>query len=265
MGAIPIPLPASARRVDHERVARDRRRFQRYAATGRPGMDRDALVQRFLPLARRLAARYTRGGEPFDDVFQVACIGLVKAVDRYDPTRGMAFSSYAVPTIVGEIKRYYRDKTWAVHVPRDLLELALRVDRAADDMVAELGRSPTVGELAGRLDMSEEDVLEAREAARARRATSMEQPRGAGDEDVATLGESIGIEERGFALAEHRATLASVTQCLSERDREIMRLRFAEDLTQDEIGAVMHISQMQVSRVLRASLARLQALGAASA
>jgi RNA polymerase sigma-B factor len=218
---------------------------------------RDQLVERYLPLARQLAARYTRGGEPFDDVFQVACVGLIKAVDRYDAERGVAFSSYAVPTILGEIKRYYRDRTWAIHVPRDLLELALRVEQVSQDMVTRLGRSPTVTEVAHRLRVSDEEVLEARAAGRARWANSTDERRGV-DEDAPTLGDAIGVEEHGFACAEHRATLSSLLRCLPPRDRQIVLLRFTEDLTQDEIGARMHISQMQVSRVLRSSMRRLQ-------
>jgi RNA polymerase sigma-B factor len=233
-------------------------------ATG-PRAERDGMVERYLPLARHLAAQYTRGGEPFDDDFQVACIGLVKAVDRFDEDRGVAFSTYATPTIVGEIKRYYRDRTWVVHVPRDLLELALRVERTFDGLGAELGRPATATDVARRLGVSEDEVHRARDVSRARRTTSMEQRRGDGDSDWATIGDGFGAEEPGFEAAEHRATLQTLMRCLSARDREVMRLRFAEDLTQDEIGSVMHISQMQVSRVLRAALTRLQAVAASMA
>jgi RNA polymerase sigma-B factor len=236
-------------------------------APGSPGTraERDAIVVRYLPLARHLAAQYTRGGEPFDDVFQVACIGLVKAVDRFDAARGVAFSSYATPTIVGEIKRHYRDQTWAIHVPRDLLELALRVERASDQLAAEMGRPATVADVAGRLDVREDEVRRARDASLARWTVSTDQRRGTGDEDDATIADGIGAAEPGFEAAEHRATLQTLMRCLSARDREVMRLRFAEDLTQDEIGSVMHISQMQVSRVLRSSLERLQAVAASAA
>jgi RNA polymerase sigma-B factor len=225
--------------------------------------DREALVERYLPLARHLAVRHTSGGEPVDDVFQVACIGLVKAVDRFDRNRGVAFSSYATPTIVGEIKRYYRDRTWVIHVPRDLLELCLRVERTTDELAAERGRPATDADVAGRLRVGEDEVRRARDAVRARRTASMELRIG-GDES-ATIGDSLGTEEPGFAAAEHRATLDSLMHCLSPRDREVMRLRFYEDLTQDEIGSRMHISQMQVSRVLRAALARLRAVATTTA
>jgi RNA polymerase sigma-B factor len=226
--------------------------------------DREALVERYLPLARHLAARHTSGGEPFDDVFQVACIGLIKAVERFDPARGVAFSSYATPTIVGEIKRYYRDRTWVIHVPRDLLELSLRVERANDEFAAERGRPATAADIAARLQIGEDEARLARDAVRARRTTSMEQRLGS-DDDAATLGETFGVYEPGFEAAEHRATLDSLLGCLSARDREVMRLRFNEDLTQDEIGSRMHISQMQVSRVLRAALTRLQSVAATMA
>jgi RNA polymerase sigma-B factor len=226
-------------------------------------VEREAFVERYMPLARHLAARHTSSGEPFDDVLQVACIGLVKAVDRFDRNRGVAFSSYATPTIVGEIKRYYRDHTWVIHVPRDLLELTLRVERTADELAAERGRPATVAQIAARLQVNEDEVRRARDAVRARRTTSMEQH--VGDEESATLGESFGVEEPGFAAAEQRATLDSLMRCLSARDREVVRLRFVDDLTQDEIGSRMRISQMQVSRVLRAALDRLRSVAAAAA
>jgi RNA polymerase sigma-B factor len=226
--------------------------------------DRGAFVERYLPLARHLAARHASAGEPFDDVFQVACIGLVKAVDRFDRARGVAFSSYATPTIVGEIKRYYRDHTWVVHVPRDLLELSLRVERVADELSAELGRPATVGDIAARLRLREDEVRGAREASRARRTTSTDERRG-DDDDSATIGERLGTDEPGFEAAERRSTLDSLMRCLSPRDREVMRLRFDEDLTQDEIGSLMHISQMQVSRVLRTAIDRLRAVSATMA
>ncbi|HEX7297738.1 MAG TPA: SigB/SigF/SigG family RNA polymerase sigma factor [Solirubrobacteraceae bacterium] len=219
--------------------------------------DRDALTTRFLPLARHLAARYTRGGEPFDDVYQVACIGLINAVDRYDSSRGTAFTSYAVPTIVGEIKRYYRDRTWAVHVSRDLLEATLRVEAAAEDLASRLGRPATVADIAARLSLSEQRVREAQAANRLRRTVSIEEPCGNGDEP-ATVGERIAVDEPGFERAEDRATLERLMRCLSEREREAVRLRFVEDLSQDEIGARLGISQMQVSRVLRAAMERLE-------
>ena len=170
---------------------------------------REQLVERFLPLARQLARRYQRAGEPLDDLLQVASLGLIKAIDRFDPDREIAFSSYAVPTILGEIKRYFRDRTWAVRVPRDLQELTLKVDRAVGELSEELRRQPSVAEIArGR---------RRRGGGRARGAAGRRRlPRGllrraapGGDEDVATLGDSVGIDEHGFDRAEERATLAA--------------------------------------------------------
>jgi RNA polymerase sigma-B factor len=266
MAAISTPLTARrGRGPDAERVRRDHALFASYAERRHP-VDRGGVIERFLPLARQLALRYTRPGEPFDDIFQVASLALVKAVDRYDAARGVAFSSYAVPTIVGEIKRYYRDRTWAVHVARDLLEAALTVERASEQLSGRLGRPPTVSELARVVGSSEEHVLAARDAMRARRASSTEERRGpGGDDDGATLGETLGAEDGGFATAEDRATLAALMRCLSTRDREVMRLRFDEDLTQDEIGRQLGISQMQVSRILHATLERLRTIAAAHA
>ena len=157
-----------------DRVARDHRLFARYRDGAGTPTGRDEVVARFLPLARQLAARYARPPEPFDDVYQVACMALVKAVDRYDPGRAVTFSSYAVPTIVGEIKRYYRDHTWVVHVPRDLAELSVRVQRTTDDLASRSGRPATVPEIAAALDVGDDDVRQARDAIRARRPTSLD-------------------------------------------------------------------------------------------
>jgi RNA polymerase sigma-B factor len=256
-GGRPPPEPASDRASD------DRRLFERYSDAGDP-VDRDAIVERFLPLARQLAARYQRPDEPFDDVFQVACFGLVKAVDRYDAERGVAFSSYAVPTILGEIKRHFRDRTWAVRVPRNLQELALRVDRVVSDLTRELHRQPSVDEVARAIDAEPEHVLEAMEASSAYRATSLEAPRPGGDDDPGdTLGDSVGAVEEGFERAERRAVLDSLMRSLTVREREVVRLRFEEDLTQAAIGARIGVSQMQVSRVLRQAIGKLRTLAVA--
>jgi RNA polymerase sigma-B factor len=243
---------------------RDRRLFERYLDRRDPA-DREALVERFLPLARQLARRYERPEEPFDDLFQVACLGLVKAIDRFDLTREVAFSSYAVPTILGEIKRYFRDRTWAVRVPRDLQELSLRVDRAVGNLALDLHRQPTIAEVAERLGLDEEQVLEALEASAAYRTTSLSLPRSNEDEAGETLGDTVGTSEEGFGLAEHRATLEQLLQAVTPREREVLRLRFEEDLTQAEIGALIGVSQMQVSRIIRQSLARLRGVADHSA
>jgi RNA polymerase sigma-B factor len=243
------------------RAEQDRALFARYLDKRDP-VDREMLVERFLPLARQLARRYQRPEEPFDDLFQVACLGLVKAIDRFDLEREVAFSSYAVPTILGEIKRYFRDRTWSVRVPRDLQELALRVDRAVSDLSLGLHRQPTVAEIAEKVGVEEEDVLEALEASGAYKATSLEAPRGSDDEGGDTLGDTLGTEERGFSLAEDRATIEHLMRSISAREREVLRLRFEEDLTQAEIGELIGVSQMQVSRIIRQSVARLRSYAA---
>ena len=238
------------------RAEQDRALFARYLDKRDP-VDREMLVERFLPLARQLARRYQRPEEPFDDLFQVACLGLVKAIDRFDLEREVAFSSYAVPTILGEIKRYFRDRTWSVRVPRDLQELSLKVDRAVVAMAKDLQRQPTVPELAEKLAVTEEQVLEAMEASGAYRATSLSAPRG-GEDQGDTLGDTVGTEEQGYNLAENRATLDRLLQTITPREREVLRLRFEEDLTQAEIGERIGVSQMQISRLIRQSLARLR-------
>jgi RNA polymerase sigma-B factor len=242
---------------DTSRVAEDRALFARYLDKRDP-VDREALVERFLPLARQLARRYQRPDEPFDDLFQVACLGLLNAIDRFDLERGIAFSSYAVPTILGEIKRYFRDRTWSVRVPRDLQDLALKVDRAVSDLDRELHRRPTIDEIAAKVGVDHEHVLEALEASGAYRATSLQTPWAGADDSDDTLGDSIGTEERGLAAAEDRATIERLMRVITPREREILRLRFAEDLTQAEIGEHVGVSQMQVSRILRQAVARLR-------
>jgi RNA polymerase sigma-B factor len=245
-----------------ERVVRDRRLFERYRSGAGAPLDRDALVTRFLPLARQLAARYTRPPEPFEDVYQVACMALIKAVERYDPGRDVAFSSYAVPTIVGEIKRYYRDHTWAVHVPRDLSELAVQVQRTSTELSSRAGRAVTRAEIAEALGVREHDVVDARAALQARRPDSFDsgdqldgdEPRAAG------LDRRFGSDDAGFERAEQRALVAALLRYLPPRDREVLDLYYEGDLTQRAIGERLGMSQMQVSRILTRSLQRLQQL-----
>ena len=259
--ATPTPMrrvpPAVRRTADGRRDERALFALQR--RDGDPAL-REALVERFLPLARRLALRYDTPGVAFEDVFQVACLALVKAVDRYEPDRGVAFSSYAVPTITGEIKRHYRDRTWAVHVARDLQERCLRVARAVDDLAARLGRPPTVAEIAPVCGCTEEEALEALEVASAHRATSLDAPQATDDESQAPLGETIGAEDARFDTAEARADLETFVCRLGPDERAALRLRFEDDLTQAEIAALLGVSQMQVSRLLRRSLERLRRL-----
>jgi RNA polymerase sigma-B factor len=238
------------------RALEERQLFARYQGSG----DRDAheaLVQRFLPLARSLARRYERSSEPLDDLVQVASLGLLKAIDRFDPARSNAFSSFAVPTIAGELKRHFRDKGWWLRVPRDLQELASRVERVADELIPELGRAPTPEELAVRFGVTVEQILEARDAAGAYRPGSLDPPRADAEDDWYTI-DAFGIEERGYELAEDGATLERLMTVLSDREREIVRLRFVEDLTQSEIGARVGVSQMHVSRMIRQIVDRLR-------
>ena len=219
---------------------------------------REALVERFLPLARQLARRYRHGGEPLDDLYQVASLGLIKAIDRFDVRRETAFSTFAVPTILGELKRHFRDKTWLVRVPRDLQELAIKLDGVSSAIASDLGRIPTAAELATATGHPVEDVLEAREALGAHTPVSLDRPREDDEHGGETLADAIGIEEGGYATAEAAATLQQLMRSLSDRDREVLRLRFQEDLTQSEIGTRLGISQMHVSRLIRQSIVKVR-------
>jgi RNA polymerase sigma-B factor len=245
------------RRCEARRPRADRALLERYLERRDPG-DREMLVERFLPLARALARRYQRTGEPFDDLFQVACLGLVKAIDRFELDRDVAFSSYAVPTIVGEIRRYLRDGTWSVRVPRALQELSLRVDKTVIELASDLHRQPTVAEIARAAAATQEQVLDALQAAGAYRATSLDTPRAGEDEACDTLGDTVASTEQGFGLAEDRATLAQLLRAITPREREVLRLYFDEDLTQRQIGQRIGVSQMQTSRIIRHSIARLR-------
>lgn len=222
---------------------------------------REQMIERYLPLARRLARRYQRSDEPMDDLVQVAALGLIKAVDRFDAGREVVFSSYAVPTILGELKRHFRDRTWSVRVPRDLQELALRIDHTVVKLSAGGRRSPAVSEIAEAMGVTEERVLDALEAAGAYHAGSLDAPRGSrqGEEAGETLADSLGSTESGFERAEERATLEPLLARISARERIVLRLRFSEGMTQAEIGERIGVSQMQVSRLIRQALNRLRA------
>ncbi len=215
-------------------------------------------MQRFLPLARQLARRYQRGSEPLDDLIQVASLGLLKAIDRFEPDRPSAFSSFAVPTILGELKRHFRDRGWSVRVPRDLQEMAVRVERVSEELSRSLGRAPTPGEIGENIGATTEQVLEAREAAGAYRAVSLDRPRDEEDDESTGMSESMGVDDPGFGLAEAAATVERLMGVLSDREREVLRLRFEEDLTQSEIGARVGVSQMHVSRLIRQAVTRLR-------
>ncbi|MBW3608335.1 MAG: SigB/SigF/SigG family RNA polymerase sigma factor [Actinobacteria bacterium] len=242
----------------------DRQLLARYHRTG-DRRDRDAIVERFMPLARRLAGRYNRRPDSLDDLTQVAALALVKAVDRFDPTRGIAFSSYAVPTIVGEIKRHFRDHAWAVRPPRALAERALRVEGMVRQFTGENHRAPTVAELCERTELTEEEVLDALHAARAASASSLDAPVSKQDDGATSLGERLGSDDDGYDIAEQRVLLEGLLRGVSPRDREILHMRYFEDMTQAEIGEVFGVSQMQVSRLVRNSIERMQIVAEAQA
>jgi RNA polymerase sigma-B factor len=220
---------------------------------------RECLVERYLPLANRLAARY-RGlaGEPFDDLLQVASLGLLKALDRFDPDRGTAFSSYAVPTILGELKRYFRDTGWSAHVPRGAQELALKVQQAEQAVSSRLGRSPTAAELAQYMEVTVERVLDGLEAAAAHHAASLEEPHDELDGEPRSLREVLGGDDPRFEQIDAILTITSAARGLSERERRVLELRFDGELTQSEIAKRIGVSQMQISRILRDAVERVR-------
>jgi RNA polymerase sigma-B factor len=228
---------------------------------------REELVLRFVPLARQLAGRYRGAGESLEDLVQVACVGLLKAVDRYEPERGSSFTRYAVPTVLGELKRHFRDKGWSVHVPRATQELVLKVSDAMGVLPAKLGRSPTPRDVAVAIGQPVEQVLEAMEAATAYDARSLDSPRLAGEDEDAgwTLGDTVASEEAGYERVEISETIRGTVRALPDRERLILKLRFEQDLTQAEIADRVGVSQMHVSRLLRRSLDRLAAVGAQAA
>jgi RNA polymerase sigma-B factor len=221
---------------------------------------RESLIERFMPLTRSLTRRYGRSSEPFEDLLQVASLGLLKAIDRYDAERGYPFQSFAVPTILGEMRRYFRDSGWAIHVPRGAQERALKVRDAQERISNESGRAPSVNQLAQYLELDTEDVIDALQAIRAYETVSLDAPRGGGEEETVAYGDSIGKEDERYELVELDATVSSALGHLPARDRLVLHLRFVEDLTQTEIAEQVGISQMQVSRLLRRSLEQLRSL-----
>jgi RNA polymerase sigma-B factor len=258
MGSDPASRPASRAARD----AADRIHVERARREGTPAA-RAAAVDAFLPLVRSLARRYQRGEEPLEDLEQVASLGLLKAIDGFDLERGTAFASFAVPTIVGELRRHFRDKGWTIRVPRELQELSLKVNKEQEAAASELGHPPTPGELAKRLDVPVERVLEAREAAHAMRPVSLDRPaQPDGENDGDTLIDRFGTEDRGFRRAEDSVTVDDLLKRLPDRERMVVELRFHEDLTQSEIGERIGISQMHVSRLLRRAMLELNAMAA---
>jgi RNA polymerase sigma-B factor len=219
---------------------------------------RAQLVEHFMPLARKLARRYLGAREPLEDLLQVASLGLLKAIDRFDPGRKVSFTSFAVPTILGELKRYFRDSGWSVHVPRGPQELALKAQQASTVLSARTGRSPTIQELAQHLEISIEDVIDALQASAAHQCTSLETPVGESDGSDGTLGETLGADDERFELVDASVTISQTAGALSVRDRTVLVQYFLEDRTQAEIASRIGVSQMQVSRRLRQAIAQLR-------
>lgn len=233
--------------------------FAEYART-RDRALRDRLVEEHLPLARYLARRFVHRGEPLDDLVQVALLGLLKAVERFDPWRGLRFSTFATPTILGELKRHFRDRGWAVRVPRRVQELHVRLARVVGALSQELGRSPTTAEIAAAADATEEEVLEAMEAGGLYRLASLDAP--APEADGTERSERLGDDDDSFDAVEHRLELSALLDVLPDRERTIVYLRFFRGLTQSEIAARVGISQMHVSRLLTRSLEQLRGAAA---
>jgi RNA polymerase sigma-B factor len=251
------PGSRAQRRAERDPRERERELLVRYHLKGDLAA-REELVWRFMPLVRDLALRYAYTDEALDDLVQVGALGLLKAIDRFEPVRGSKFTSYAAPTILGELKRHFRDKGWALHVPRDVQERALALSREREELSKRLGRSPTVRELAEAIGCSSEQVLEATEAARSYEAASLDAPASQGDEDTGPLVDMIGGDDQHFGLVENRVALTATWRRLRPVEQEVLRLRLTEDLTQHEIGERVGYSQMHVSRLLRRALDRIE-------
>jgi RNA polymerase sigma-B factor len=235
-----------------ERLADERLLLERYHRT-RDQAVREELVERFLPLARSLANRYAGGPEPTEDLHQVASLGLVKAIEGFDPELGHTFASYAAPTILGELKRHFRDRGRQLHLPRGLQERIAVIDRAVDELPTKLGRAPSAADVSQHTGLDLEEVLEAMEAASARRPYSLQATVGH-DDDTAMLVDTIGEEDPAYQTVEYGEAIARTLSLLPDRERVILNLRFVEDLTQSEIAKRVGISQMHVSRLLRRAL-----------
>ena len=242
-----------ADRYEDQRLARRRRRGDRRA--------RELLIERHIPLARNLAYRYHHGREPLDDLIQVAMVGLVKSADRWDPDRGTAFSTYAVPVILGELRRHFRDATWFVRPPRRLQELWLSVRAARQALGSELGRPPTVPEIADRLQREVGEVMEALQAADGRSASWLDAPTDDDQDHQATVGETVAVTDSGYGEAEARIAVEQLLPLLDRRTRDIMRLRFQDGLPQSQIAERAGVSQMQISRAIRSGVTKLYAEG----
>jgi RNA polymerase sigma-B factor len=260
------PRPPEGHFAQHarRRSQQERRLVERYHLHGDLAA-REELIRRFLPLARQLAVR-TSHADSLEDVFQVASVALVKGVDRYDPERGAALSSYLVPTILGEIRRHFRDFNWAMHMPRDMHDRMMAARSASDVLWQRLGRAPRPSELADEMGITSEQALELNEASAALAVRSLDAPRSGGfdDDDGDDLAGSVGEEDKRFESVEDRSVLASGMRALPERERIILKLRFEDELLQHEIAERLGISQMHVSRLLRRALERLRTIAEAS-
>lgn len=236
---------------------RTRELFRQYKATGDPEV-RDQLIVSHLNLVRFLASKFKNRGEPLDDLIQVGTIGLIKAIDRFDPSRGLEFTTYATPTILGEIKRHFRDKGWSVRVPRRLQELSAKVNQANDELTNELSRSPSVEEIAKRVGASVDDVLEAMESSSAYSSVPLEGGGSSDDDDAPSVIDHYATEDENLAASDDRIVLEDAIRDFSPREKDVIRMRFFEGMTQVEIAERLGISQVQVSRLLRCTLRRVQ-------
>jgi RNA polymerase sigma-B factor len=247
------PLPGPS-----EELASEQQLWARFAEKHDP-VTREELVRRYLPFAKNLALRYRGASESFDDLLQVASLGLVNAIDRFDPSRGTPFTAFASPTILGELKRHFRDRVWTVRVPRGLHDRMAEVEKAISELTVELQRSPAVGEIAERMEIDPSEVLEVLEANHNRRPLSLDRPLGNDETDESPAAEWVGDEDEEFELVEDKLALEGALPHLDERERLVLRLRFAEDMTQSQIAERIGHSQMHVSRILRRTLERIRA------
>ena len=234
----------------------EREVHEQYHRTGDQAA-RDKLAEHYLPLARSLALRYRGGSESIEDLYQVACLGMLKALDRFDPSHGASFQAYAVPTVLGELKRHFRDRVLPVHLPRGVKERALEISKATEALTGELDRPPTVNEVAVRLEISEEEALEGLRALEAARTVSLDVPIGGEEGDSPATIDTVGTADPAFEHVESRVALQRAMGNLEERERTCLKLRFGADMTQEEIASQVGVSQVHVSRILRRALERL--------
>jgi RNA polymerase sigma-B factor len=251
-GSDPAPAPGFK-----EHLAADDDLWRRFVHD-RDAATRDELVRRHMPFAKRLALRYRGASESFDDLLQVANLGLLNAIDRFDPERGIPFTAFASPTILGELKRHFRDRVWTVRVPRGLHDRMAEVDRTITQLTKALQRSPSVGEISESLGIDQTDVLEVMEANHNRRPLSLDRSPNSDDADEATPTDWVGSEDESFELVEGRIALDAALPYLDERERLVLRLRFVDDMTQSQIADRIGHSQMHVSRILRRALTRIR-------